>query len=137
MRGHRESPDRRWRNQVVRQQDHYSARVLWRTLMWIVVALAPGGSWLVQQSECLQFAYELSDLRAEHERLVGEERKRSIEKAGLESWAGVEEWAQRQGFVRPRTEAVVVLEAHVQSASGDLIAVVTRDPRGPGRDPSD
>ncbi len=136
MRGHPASPDRRWRNQVVRQQDHHNSRVLWRTLMWMVVALAPGGTWLVQQSECLQVAYELNDLRAEHERLVEEERKRSIEKAGLESWAGVEDWAQRQGFVRPRPEAVVVLEAHVQIENGDLIAVATLDPRGPGRDPS-
>jgi len=112
-----------WRNQpLVRERDEHRTRRLWRTLLAISVAIAPAGAYLLQQHECLELSYALSEVRQEQTQLEELERRLRLEKAGLESLPGIERWAvEQRGLVRLKTGKVVVVRRAV-TAQDDLIA---------------
>jgi len=104
--------DRRWQNRpLILEQDTRLVRWLWIMLLAIVIALAPGGVYMLLQSQCLELAYEISDLRSESERLIEEQRRLTVQRARLESLPKIEAWAnRRKGLDQPPPEKVVVLQ---------------------------
>jgi len=104
--------DRRWKNRpLVLERDTRLVRWLWIMLLAIVVAIAPGGVYLLLQSQCLELAYEIGDLHAEKERLIEEQRRLTVQRARLESLPEIEAWAhRRKGLVQSPPEKLVVLQ---------------------------
>jgi hypothetical protein len=105
------TPTRGWRNRtLVRETDDYRVRSLWRTLLAVMVALAPTAVYLIEQNECVKISYEVNDLVGEHESLVKQEQELKVEKTRLESLADIERWALRErGLRQPEPEDVVVV----------------------------
>jgi cell division protein FtsL len=94
-------------------------RLLWIMLLAIVVALAPGGVYMLLQSQCLELAYEIGDLRSENERLTEEQRRLTVQRARLESLPKIEAWAhRRKGLAQPAPEKVVVLQPESTQTEG-------------------
>jgi len=105
------SRERRWSNQpLVRERDEHRVRLLWRTLLGIVVAVAPFGYYLIQQSEYAELSYSLSELRSREKQLQEEEQKLRFRRADLADLEEIELWAVREhGLCRPPAEQVVIL----------------------------
>jgi hypothetical protein len=102
---------RRWVNRdVAREVDRERVRRLWGAILGLVLAAAPFAAYLFEQNECLRRSYEVSGLRAEHDRLVEAERRLRMERATLESFEAIERWAlDRRGLVHPSPEQIVVV----------------------------
>ncbi len=122
--GHRA---RGWSNRsLVRETDPYRVRSLWRTLLAVVVALAPTAVFLVEQNECMKISYEVNDLVVAHEALVKQEQELKVEKTQLESLSDIEHWALRErGLRQPEPEDVIV----VRPGRSEPVELVARAPR--------
>jgi len=123
-----EHQTRGWSNRpLVRETDEYRMRSLWRTLLAVVVALAPTAVFLVEQNECMKISYEVNDLVVTHETLVKQEQELKVEKTQLESLADIERWAERErGLRQPEPKDVIVVR-HGRSEPIDLVARTPRD----------
>ncbi len=102
---------RRWVNRAIaREVDSERARWLWGLFFAMVLAAAPFAAYLLEQNECLRLSYETSALRAEHDRLLEEQRRLRMRRAELESLEAIEAWAlDQQGLTRPSPGQVVVI----------------------------
>ena len=122
------SPTRGWTNRfLVRETDGYHMRSLWRTLLVVMIALAPTAVYLLEQNECTKISYEVNDLAETQEALVKQEQELKVEKTQLESLADIERWAVRErGLRQPESEDVVV----VRSGRTEPIEMVARVPVG-------
>jgi hypothetical protein len=118
---------RQWRNRsLVRETDEHRLRSLWRTLLGVVIAIAPTAVYLVQQNECVKISYEVSALEEAHELLVKEEQKLRADRTELESLTEIERWASRErGLRQPTSEEVVVVRAD-PAETPDLLARAPR-----------
>ena len=121
---------RGWRNRsLVRETDDYRLRSLWRTLLVVVVALAPTAVYLLEQNECMKISYEVNDLVVTHETLVKQDQELKVEKTQLESLADIERWALRErGLRQPEPEDVIV----VRPGRSEPIELLARAPRDAG-----
>ena len=103
MGGGTHSTGRAWRNRLlVRERDPHLGRWLGIMLVAAVVAVAPGGAYLVQQNECVKVSYEVSRLRTEQEELLEQERRLRAERARLSSLPRIEAWARGKGGLVPQ-----------------------------------
>ena len=120
------NPTRGWSNRfLVRETDGYHMRSLWRTLLVVVVALAPTAVYLVEQNQCMKISYEVNDLVVTHETLVKQEQELKVAKTQLESLADIEVWASRErGLLQPEAKDVIV----VRSGRSEPIDLVARAP---------
>lgn len=118
---------RQWRNRsLVRETDEHRLRSLWRTLLGVVIAIAPTAVYLVQQNECVKISYEVSALEEAYELLVKEEQKLRADRTELESLTEIERWASRErGLRQPTPEEVVVVRAD-PAGPPDLLARAPR-----------
>ena len=107
------NPTRGWSNRfLVRETDGHHMRSLWRTLLAVVIALAPTAVYLVEQNECMKISYEVHDLAVAHEDLVKQEQELKVEKPRLESLADIESWALRErGLRQPEPHDVIVVRS--------------------------
>jgi cell division protein FtsL len=103
---------RRWVNRAVAHEvDRERVRWLWAMFFGMMLAAAPFAAYLLEQNECLGRSYEASSLRAEHERLLENERRLRMQRAALESLESIERWAlTRRHLVHPSPEQVVVIQ---------------------------
>lgn len=103
---------RRWRNhQLVREPDGRHARWLWSLLAGMILATAPAAVYVHHHNEFLKLSYELTEIRAEKDKLLERERRLRVRLAALESLESIESWAAKgQGLVQPSPEQVVVVE---------------------------
>ncbi len=117
-------PDsRRWQNRsVVRERDERRVLWLWRTFFAIVVAITPAGTFLICSNDCLELSYRNSGVEAEYEQLLEMERQLTVERASLESLAGIERWANRHGLVQPDPGHVLVVRNSEGNSDGRLMA---------------
>jgi hypothetical protein len=98
-------------------------------LLGVALAVLPAVAYLVLQNECLRLGYEMSEDRAEMDRLVEEERRLRVHRASLESLEAVETWAlSHHGMVAPAADHVIVVRS-AGTGAGDLLA---RDGRAAG-----
>ena len=106
-------PTRGWSNRfLVRETDSHHVRSLWRTLLAVVVALAPTAAYLVEQNECMKISYEVNDLAVAHETLLKQEQELKVSRTQLESLADIEHWAVRErGLRQPEPENVIVVRS--------------------------
>jgi hypothetical protein len=118
---------RQWRNRsLVRETDEHRLRSLWRTLLGVVIAIAPTAVYLVQQNECVKISYEVSALEEAHELLVKQEQKLTADRTELESLTEIERWASRdRGLRQPPPEEVVVVRGD-PAGTPDLLARAPR-----------
>lgn len=125
------SSSRRWRNRsLVRETDEHRLRSLWRTLLGVVIAIAPTAVYLVQQNECVKISYEVSALEEAHEFLVKEEQKLTADRTELESLTEIERWAARErGLHQPTSGEVVVVRVD-PAGTPDLLARAPRHANG-------
>ena len=116
-------PSRRWRNvSLSRERDLVRTRWLWSLLLALVASAMPLAAYLVLQMTESQLRYRTEDLRAEHARLLEEERRLRVRVADLESPERVESIARRDlGLVPgdPQRQAVIRLSP---KASAGLLA---------------
>jgi hypothetical protein len=121
-----------WRNRpLVREPDPHRARVLWRTLAAVALALAPAGVFLVQQNEYVSLSYDVETLRSEQEALQEIERDLRVERAELESLPSIERWAvEDRGLVRPAPESVVVVTP--KRVESERLVADAGEPEHPG-----
>jgi hypothetical protein len=128
------SSHRRWSNRpLVRERDELRVRLLWRSLVAIVIAFAPAAAYLLEQNECLQLTYAISAHRAKQEELIELERKLKLERVRLESLASIERWAVRERrMVRPDAEHVIVI-GRGRPDTNELVARTLESERPPVR----
>lgn len=105
------SGGRRWSNRgVVRERDVRLVRWLWGMLVCLILSLVPAGAYLFCQNECLKVSYEINAVYTDTERLLEEERRLRVERAGLESPPKIEAWARREpGLIQPEPEKVLIV----------------------------
>jgi hypothetical protein len=122
------NPTRGWSNRfLVRETDSRHIRSLWRTLLAVVIALAPTAVYLVEQNECMKISYEVNDLAVAHETLVKEEQELKVSKTQLESLADIEHWALRErGLLQPEPEDVIVVRSGYREPM-ELVASTPQD----------
>jgi len=117
------SDSRRWQNRsVVRERDEQRVLWLWRMFFAIVAAIAPAGTFLICSNDCLELSYGNSGVEAEYEQLLEMERQLKVERAALESLAGIEHWANLQGLVQPSPGQVLVVRNPEGNSNGRLMA---------------
>jgi len=117
-----------WSNrEVVREMDPRRGRLAWCLFLGIALAVVPSAVCLLQQNECLELNYQIADLRSERERLVELQRRLRAEIASRQSLDSIEEWAGRNGLVRPSSHEAVV----VRHASSERVELLARGATGP------
>ncbi len=122
MGGDETARNRRWTNrQVVREVDHQRGRLAWCLLLGIALAVVPSAACLLQQNECLKLTYQIAALRTEQERLLEQQRRLRAEIASRQSLDSIEEWAGRNGLIRPSSHEAVVVR-HASSERVELLA---------------
>ena len=120
-------PGQGWQNMTpARERDDRRVRWLWRMVIGLVLAFAPGGGYLLQQNECLKLSYAVEGLRIERDELLEEERRLTVERSGLESLAGIRAWAIRDGLA-PAEDRVVVVGEPPLTAPEELVARTPSD----------
>jgi len=113
--------DQRWQNVTpAPERDDRRVRWLWRMVIGLVLAFAPGAALLLQQNECLKLSYAVEGLWTDRDELLEEERRLRVERSGS--------WAIRDGLVAPADDRVVVVGQPPVSTPDQLVA---RTPTAP------
>jgi len=120
--------DQRWQNVTpAPERDDRRVRWLWRMVIGLVLAFAPGAAYLLQQNECLKLSYSVEGLWIERDGLLEEERRLRVKRSGLESLAEIRSWAIRDGLVAPAEDRVVVVGQPPVTAPDQLVARTPTD----------
>lgn len=111
-----------WCNRpLVRETDERRLRSLWRTLLALLLAIAPTAVYLVHRNECIKLSYQVRELQDARTVLIEEEQRLRAERAQLESLAEIERWALRDGGLRhPAAEEVIVVAGDRAASAGWL-----------------